>query len=332
MLGSMSEEPAADELLARLVRSVSAIPDPIARARECVRVGDELRGVQGQLADVRRRAIYEATLQPGATGRSVSEELGVSAKTVSLASAEYRREDLALLRRLLDEAKKVSPRSQDVAHAEAMLASTANVGVIAHVIAALSHEWMRTVDADDDDEAWDDIHKGFEHAEYLADLYRPAASKERNVDALDPNVPAELRWLTKVLNAMPGISGWGSVEDRGAGVQEWSMWWTIESADRNLDPEHVGPSREGWLVSEWLVWLVRDYRLAGKQLESRVTAPPPMLNYPGGMMTFHIDGYLEGPDAIDPNEFARSIIRLWDGSAGIRGTGYYDIEWPKATA
>lgn len=330
----MIEEPAAAELLDRLVRSVAAIPDPIVRARECVNVGDEVRGVHSRLADVRRKAIYEATLRPGATGRSVSEELGVSAKTVSLASSEFRREDLALLRRLIDTTKTVVPGSADVAHAEAMAASSPGMGVLAHVVAGLCSAWLEASSTADEGDAWEETYEGFKRAEYLSrlvGLQRPTHHPAGGSGDVDEHVPARLRWPCRVMNVMPGISAWGSVEDRGNGP-EWTLWWSIESADRHLDIGDVGPSREGWLVSEWLVWLVRDYRIAGKHLESRVTAPPPMLNEPGGMMTFCVDGPLQGLNAVDPHEFARSIMKLWDGDAVIAGSGYFDVDWPQEVA
>jgi len=127
---------------------------------------------------------------------------------------------------------------------------------------------------------------------------------------------------------MPGVAGWASMEDRGQGLQ-WELWWSIQSADPNLEVGDVGPSTDGWLVSEWLVWLVRDYRVAGRQIESSVTAPPPMINEPGAMMTFYITASLEGPDAIEPDDFARSIIQVWEGRGGSPGTGYFDIRWPE---
>lgn len=330
----MNQEPDADELLDRLVRSVAGIPDPILRARKCVSTGDDLRGAQSRLADVRRRAVYEATLQPGATGKSVSEALGVSAKTVSLASSEFRREDLALLRSLVSAARQASPDSRDVAHAEAMLASTSSIGVLAHVTSNLFGAWLIAENGGGrDDDAAEGIYEGFKRAEYLTQLAGlQRADRVRGAETVeDSTIPASLRRLGAVLNAMPGVHGWASLDDRADG-REWSLWWTIESADPNLDVGDVGPSRDGWLVTEWLTWLVRDFRLAGRRIASSVTAPPPMINEPGAMMTFYVEAALNGPDAVDPDEFADSIVRLWDGDAGVRGTGYFDIDWPVAPA
>ena len=328
----MQENPAASELLDRLLRSVAALPDPIERARQCVLIGDELRGIQSGLADIRRQAIYEATLRPGATGKSVAEQLGVSAKTVSLASSEFRREDLALMHRLVEATAAVAADSAGVAHAEAMIASSAAIGVLAHVVEQLSDEWMKAASTDDDSGAWEKIYDGFERARYLsnlAGLQRPR--RPTSGDAEDASVPVELRWLSRVLNAMPGVHGWATEQDTQNG-RDWGLWWSIDSSDPNLDISGVGPSNEGWLVSEWLVWLVRDHRLAGDQIESSVTAPPPMINEPGAMMTFYITARLDGADAVDPNEFARSIIKTWDGDSGIPGTGYFDIDWPEEPA
>lgn len=330
---STEEERDADVLLERLVASVAAIPDPIERASECVRIGDGVRNLHAQLADVRRRAIYEATLKPGATGRSVAAELGVSPKTVSQASAEFRRQDLEMLHELVAAAKAQLPDDGDLEHAEAMLASSNAVGVLAHVVAKLSTPWHIAEKIDDgDDDTWWKIHDGFERAEYLsklAGLERTARARSTgDPTAPDEHTPVELRWPCRLLNAMPGIHSFGSTEQE-EGRTVWTLWWSINSAGRHMDTFSAGPSREGWLVSEWLVWLVRDYRKAGKQIESRVTAPPPMINEPGSMLTFAIEADLDGPDAVDPHEFGRSIVRLWDGEADrFPGSGYFQIEWP----
>lgn len=323
----------ADVLLKRLVASVAAIPDPIERAMECVHIGDGIRNLHAQLAEVRRRAIYEATLKPGATGRSVATELGVSGKTVSQASAEFRRQDLEMLHELVEAAKAHLPENADLEHAQAMLASSSAVGVLAHVVAKLSTPWHIAEKIDDgEDDAWWKIHDGFERAEYLSKLAGlERTPRIRSVDDAaepDEHTPLELRWLCRLLNAMPGIHSFGST-DRTEGRTVWTVWWSVGSADRHMDTFSAGPSREGWLVSEWLVWLVRDYRKAGKEIESRVTAPPPMINEPGSMLTFAIEADLDGPNAVDPHEFGRSIVRLWDGEAGrFPGSGYFEIEWP----
>lgn len=326
-----SEERDADGLLRQLVASVSAIPDPLERATECVRVGDEVRGLHSQLADVRRRAIYEATLKPGATGRSVAAELGVSAKTVSQASAEYRRADVETLRELVLAAKAASPGDADVAYAEAMLASTTAVGVLARVVVKLSDQWHCSVDFDSDDDHWWKIQDGFERAQYLSNLaglekFRTAVADD--ADAIDPRTPAILRWPCKLLNAMPGISAFATTDEHRE-RPVWTLWWNIMSADSHVDIFSAGPSGDGWLVSEWLVWLVRDYRMAGRSIESTVTAPPPMLNEPGNMLTFAIEAYLDGEDAVDPHEFGRSIVKLWGGAGSERDrTGYFEVDWP----
>lgn len=324
----------ADVLLDRLVESIAALPDPIDRARECVRIGDGVRDLHGRLAQVRRRAIYEATLRPGATGRSVADELGVSPKTVSIASAEFRRDDLALLRRLVEATRSVDPNEPGLDHAEAMLASSTAVGVLAHVIAQLATPWIRASDVHggDDDEWWA-IQHGFERAEYLSKLAGLQRSPRRYAnesdEELDERNPLSVRWPCRMLNAMPGIHAFGTEDTTDEGT-EWALWWSIESADSNLDIGDVGPSPAGWLVSEWLVWLVRDYRKSGKAIESRVTAAPPMLNTPGGMMSFAIEASLDGLDAVDPHEFARSIQLLWSGDGDkVTPSGYFDVEWPR---
>lgn len=324
----MNQDPASSELLERLVRSVAAIPDPIKRARECVAVGEELRTVQGRLAQVRRQAVYEATLRPGATGRSVAEELGVSAKTVSLASSEFRRRDIDLLHDLVEATESVAPDSPELLHAKAVVASSTNVGVLSHVVAELDSVWILAASIDGDSDSWEELYQGFKRAKYLSKLASIEPPTPPKPDGSSEfGAPPRLQWLSEVLNAMPGIGGWASMDTRDDD-HKWELWWSIESADANLEVADVGPSPEGWLVSEWLVWLVRDYRIAGRLIESSVTAPPPMINEPGAMMTFYITASLAGPDSVDPDEFAQSIINVWDGRPGSPRTGYFDIDWP----
>ena len=76
--------------------ALRVIADPIARARAADGWADRARSLQGQIADIRRRAVYEATLRPGSTGESVAAELGVSPKSVSVSIATFRAEDREL--------------------------------------------------------------------------------------------------------------------------------------------------------------------------------------------------------------------------------------------
>lgn len=199
------------------------------------------------------------------------------------------------------------------------------------MVAQLSLPWLRASDIDGgNDDDWWAISRGFDRAEYLsklAGLHRPPRPHAAAA-AEDERTPPRLRWPLRVVNAMPGIEALATVED-GDEADVWTLWWSILSADDNLNIGDVGPSRDGWLVSEWLVWLVRDDRRAGKEIESRVTAPPPMLNEPGAMMTFTIEADLDGPHAVDPHEFARDIVKLWSGDGDqVRPSGYFDVEWP----
>ena len=258
----------------------------------------------------------------------------MSSKTVSQASSEFRREDLHLLRDLVAAAKARLPDNADLHQAEALLASSSAIGVLAHVVAKLSTPWHLAEDIDGgDDDDWWRVHEAFERSEYLSRLagLQRAPREQSGGEESQPNdhTPIELRWLRDLLDAMPGITAFGTT-DCEDGRTVWTIWWSISSNDRHVDTFSAGPSREGWLVSEWLVWLARDYRLAGKQIESRVTAPPPMLNEPGGMLTFSIEADLDGPDAVDPHDFGRSIVELWDGDAEVQsGSGYFEIDWPK---
>lgn len=334
---SHDEESDAHLLLQRVVASVSAIPDPIERALECVRLGDDIRDLHAQLAEVRRRSIYEATLRPGATGRSVAAALGVSAKTVSQASVEFRRQDLKLLHELLAAVRQSLPGHSDLEHAEAMMASTNAIGVLAHLVAKLSTPWhlAENINGGDDDTWWR-IHDGFERAEYLSALAGlQRAEQDHSLEQIpvsDEHTPLILRWLCSLLNAMPGISAFGTLEHDDDHTV-WTIWWSVRSNDRHVATFSAGPSREGWLVSEWLVWLARDYRISGRRVESRVTAPPPMLNEPGEMLTFSIEADLDGPEAVDPHDFGRSIVKFWDGEGGaLPESGYFKVDWPQEGA
>jgi len=80
----------------RALATLRAIADPIARARAAEGWADRARSLQSQIADIRRRAVYEATLRPGSTGESVAAELGVSPKSVSVSIATLRAEDRAM--------------------------------------------------------------------------------------------------------------------------------------------------------------------------------------------------------------------------------------------
>lgn len=80
----------------RALAMLRAIADPIARARAAEGWADRARSLQSQIADIRRRAVYEATLRPGSTGESVAAELGVSPKSVSVSIATFRAEDRAV--------------------------------------------------------------------------------------------------------------------------------------------------------------------------------------------------------------------------------------------
>jgi hypothetical protein len=320
-----------DHLIGRLVASVAAIPDPLDRAAECVRLGDEVRGLHARLASIRRRAIYEATLRPGATGRSVASELRVSAKTVSQATSDHRRRDLALLEQLVDAADQVlSSTDPDLTHARALIADSRSVAVIAQAVSRLSTPWIVAEHKALSEDEWWDIKEGFERAEYLAALggLEDRSQRRRDVEACDdPTTPERLRWICRVFNALPGIRAYGTTHTVDNQVL-WSVFWNITSADTNLSTFDTGPSPEGWLLSEWICWLARDYRRSGRAIDVQATAPPPYLNHPGDMLTFILEAPISGTNAVSPDDFADSIIRYWDGATPDQRTGYFPIVWP----
>lgn len=77
--------------------ALGRIADPIERAREAAELVESGRVVQQRAAEVRRRAIYEATLRPGQNHATVAASLGVDPSAVSQAVAELRSQDRAVL-------------------------------------------------------------------------------------------------------------------------------------------------------------------------------------------------------------------------------------------
>jgi predicted transcriptional regulator len=111
------------------------ITDPVSRAIAC----DDLLAhtipqLQAAVATIRRAAVYDATLRPGATADTVAAELGVTVKAVSKAIAEQRAADRDLMRAALTAAGvagDVSARDLDQA------ATTRDVPLMARRVLAI---------------------------------------------------------------------------------------------------------------------------------------------------------------------------------------------------
>ncbi|MFD4323186.1 hypothetical protein ACFWQC_01030 [Nocardioides sp. NPDC058538] len=332
--------PEDDFHIVRLLASVEAIPDPVERVRQCVVIGDQVRALQGRLGEIRRRAVYEATLKPGATGRSVAAALGVSTKAVSQASSEYRQTDLALLDRTVDVlSSALSPNDPDINQLLALRASTRSVSLIAQALLRTYRAWLDLVAKDDDvpDEVRT-LDEAYERAEYLcalAEIKPTATVRFPTLAVAEPrydDVPDELLWPAKILNAMPGIIATAcnyTYEDR---VSEWSLQWQILPAERYTSVFDAGPDPQGWAVSEWLVWLARDFQRSGAPIHARVTSPPPYLNEPGESMAFIVEGETGTPESVSAVDFADTLMRVWDGTDSGRPAGYFEVKWPEREA
>ena len=224
--------------------------------------GDQVRALHGRLGEIRRRAVYEATLKPGATGRSVAASLGVSAKAVSQASSEFRQSDLALLDGAVDSvATFLGTEDADVSQLVA-LSSTRSVASIAQALLRTYNAWLHSVvEQGEVPDVVQDLDRVYERAEYLCALaevtptaivrFPTLASAEPQYDS----VPRELVWPRLVLNALPGILASGFNYSHEDGSEEWSLQWQILPAERYTNVFDAGPDPQGWAVSEWLVWL-----------------------------------------------------------------------------
>ncbi|MET4224585.1 hypothetical protein [Oerskovia enterophila] len=335
---SSDGHPEQDFRIVRLLAALEAIPDPVERAQECLRVGDQVRAIHGRLGEIRRRAVYEATLKPGATGRSVAQALGVSAKAVSQASSHFRQSDLATLDKaagLLSET--LGSTSPEIGHLLAVKASTRSVTLIAQALLSTYTTWITGLDPSSvDDDTYETVQDAYERAEYLCQLAQVAMAPAQRIRfqtlaLAEPDyeaIPAELVWPMQVLNAMPGILAFGTNYDYDDG-SEWSLCWNILPAERYTSVFDAGPDPKGWAVSEWLVWLARDFERAGKAVSSRVSSPPPFLNEPGESLSFLIEGAIGHESSITAVEFAEQIINTWDGTSPETRTGYFPIDWPQ---
>jgi transposase-like protein len=307
----------------RTLAYLESIPDPYDRIKECGVASDQARAIQGKIAAVRRRAVYEATLRPGASGESVAAELGVSPKAVSAAISEFRKADLELFRSALSlygrSATTVLPQAEiDAARSSRDVLFAAKTVLKAHVGRVLGAE---------NDDAFSTLEDSAERARALAQAGRlevPSSAWDRKpIGQTEPDyarVPPAYRYLARVLNALPQIlvSIWENQSDN-----QWMLSWAIRPAEPYSTVFDAGPHRDGWATTEWLVWFLRDYVRAGYDIDQYVTSPPPFLNEPGESMSF-VALFARGGELkeVDPDEFASSIMSTWDT------TGYAPVDWP----
>lgn len=305
-----------------------SVPDPVQRAHECTAAAEEARQIQGQIAAIRRHAVYEATLRPGASGESVAAELGVTPKAVSQATATYRKKELSFLKSALLEYRKQELPAAVAREIEAALKARDVVQVARAVVRADDgrHTW------DLSGEEWGHLEDAERRARQIMEIaqvlpdrpdYRPSALADRSVDytTIDPS----LQWPVKVLDALPGIAATGDrYRWKGDTSDSWMLSWRILSAQPYTTVYEAGPHRDGWASTEWLVWFTQDLIRAGRDLKTTVSSPPPYLNQPGEALSFQVFGSFRA-GSVSPTEYAADLIAMWDDD-----TGYADIEWPKA--
>lgn len=310
----------------RTLAHLQSIPDPYERIHECEVASDQARRIQGKIAAIRRQAVYEATLQPGASGESVAAELGVSSKAVSTAISEFRKADLELFRSalslyILDASAPLSRTEIEAARSTRDVLFAAKTVLKANAGRNLSEET---------DELFETLEQVADRARSLARVGRvdvpQAAWDRRPLGQRQPDydrIPPKYRRLAQVVNALPQILA----ETWDGDESEWLISWGIRPAEPYSTVFDAGPHRDGWATTEWLVWFLRDYVRAGYDLEQYMTSPPPFLNEPGESLAF-VARFQKASDlkVVDPNELADSIISTWDE------TGYTGVEWPAKDA
>ncbi|EPR76342.1 hypothetical protein ADILRU_1287 [Leifsonia rubra CMS 76R] len=306
----------------RTLAHLESIPDPYQRISECETASDQARAIQGKIAAVRRKAVYDATLRPGSSGESVAAELGISPKAVSTAISKYRKTDLELFRAAL--ALYSHDAIGDLGSAEIRAASTtrdvlfaARTVLRAHAERDLSME---------DNSLFEFLESAAERARSLATVGHvefPKSSWDRGLLGQmrpDPlQSPQKYRRLARIMNALPQVfvTIWDEDED-----QEWFVSWLIRPAEPYSTVFDAGPHRDGWVTSEWLVWFLNDYQRSGYEVHQYVTSPPPFLNEPGESLSFVARFGCGGPGKKTlPDQLADFLINSWDA------TGHTPTEW-----
>ncbi|WP_143546839.1 hypothetical protein [Rhodococcus sp. 06-235-1A] len=317
------------ELVLSYLRS---IPDPVQRIRECAAAAERVRGVQKHVATIRRHAVYEATLRPGANGESVAAELGVSPKAVSQATVTYRRQELAYLKSVAQEYFRY-PVGEVMKREIGVAVKGRDVVQLARVIVRSHEEWHSWDSLAE--KTWRFLDEGEQRARQILSVagvesvlpdHRPSRLSGPNAVSPDSERRADrvdtfYDWPIRVLNALPGITALGGRREFDV-AGEWMLSWQILPALPHTTVFETGPHRDGWAITEWLVWFNRDLARAGKGITSTVTSPPPYLNQPGESLSFQTFGSTK-PGSLTPTEWARMLTETWDD-----GTGYMKITWP----
>ncbi|MGW0040066.1 hypothetical protein [Gordonia sp. NPDC003376] len=314
----------------QILSYLRSVPDPVQRVHECAAATERFRDLQKYVGAIRRQAVYEATLRPGANGESVAAELGVTPKAVSQATATYRRQELAYLKTVLREYRNY-PQDDSVIREIDVALKGRDVLQLARLIVR-AHEGWHTWDLAD--KKWRFLDEGEERARQILAVakvdpgrpdYRPAMLSELSGTSGDsygaPEPDPFYDWPVRVLNALPGIAASAGRREYDL-PDEWMLSWQILPALPHTTVFETGPHRDGWAITEWLVWFNRDLARAGRGITTTVTSPPPYLNQPGESMSFQTFGPTE-PGSMTATEYAQGLIDMWDD-----GTGYMHIAWP----
>ena len=140
-------------------------------------------------------------------------------------------------------------------------------------------------------------------------------------DDLDPGIAP----LVRAFSALPGIrtvsSGQGD-PGRDGMEGEWHIGWVLGSADPAVSIIDAGPSADGWLTTEWLLWHANHLDSADRGVYRQVSVVPPFYNFPGRSITFSVRGALYGARTMTPAQYLAHLEQEW------ADTGHRDVDWP----
>ena len=330
--GSLAEENrygdyASGIRVERTLAYLASIPDPIQRVKECEEASEQARRIQAKIAVIRRKAVYEATLRPGASGESVAAELAVTPKAVSAAISEFRKADLMQFRHVLSLYGAYA--STALSRAELAAAQTTRDVLVAArtVLRAGSSRNVGSESA----EIFGVLDEAENRARFLAGVGRievpDSLWKRHHIAQSQPNysdVPVRYQYLARILNSLPKILA--DVSDSG-GEDNWMISWRVRPAEPYSTVFDAGPHRDGWATTEWLVWLFGDYMRSGYDVYQYPSSPPPYLNEPGESLSFvTMINAKSDRKVVDPNTLAAWIIEMWNE------TGYVEVAWPSPEA
>lgn len=253
----------------------------------------------------------------------------MSAKSVSAAITDFRRQDLDLLRGslqvFLDGAATtaVTRPELEVAQGTREVLHAAKTVLRAHNSRTLS---------DEDEEAWDLLEEAANRARQLAvpagaDVPQaPGDDSPAGAPVDYSRTPPRLVGAMRVLNALPGIGAYCLESHDGS--DGWEVWISLLSEEPLGSVAEFGPSRLGWLAIEWVVWFLKDLARAGCGVDWGVGSAAPFLNTPGEAMSFFamFNGGDEPARPITPEHFEEDLRSAWDQ------TGPVDVKWPSSRA